>query len=108
VQVYASTPGSSVPAPRTRLVAFERVENIQPGQKVVVELTVAPESHAVVIPAESVYTEQLQVEAGALVLSVGGAQPGTGTAPSDNCAHMTVQVADTSMLHLCGAPPPPS
>jgi hypothetical protein len=40
VQVYASLPDATVPAPRVRLVAFQRVRAIAVGASVVVTLTV--------------------------------------------------------------------
>merc|ERR1712190_256519 len=55
VQVYASVPNATVPAPKIRLVAFQRVRDIAPGNSKVVELTIEPESHAVVYPSNSPY-----------------------------------------------------
>jgi beta-glucosidase len=74
VQVYASLPDATVPTPRLRLVAFQRVRDIAPGQGVVVTLTVRPDSHAVVLDGSSVYDADVAVQAGRLVLSVGGGQ----------------------------------
>jgi beta-glucosidase len=95
VEVYVATPKSTVPSPRIRLAAFERVRAIPPGKSVVVELTVTPDAHAVVIPAASVYTEQLKVEIGPLEVHVGGSQPADGTLTA------TVDIKDSSMLRQC-------
>jgi len=97
VQVYVSTPESSEPSPRIRLAAFKRVKDIQPGQSVDVDLVIAPEMHSVVIPAESVYVEQLKVEAGNFKVYVGGSQP------DDDANWSVVSVAVSSMLHSCNA-----
>ena len=97
VQVYARVPDATVPAPAIRLVAFDRVRAIAPGATATVELVVAPESHAVVYPvADSVYVERRAVEKGALVLSVGGSQPGRGATLA-----ATVAVASTTLLADC-------
>ena len=97
VQVYASVPNSTVPAPRTRLVAFERVRDIAPGASVHLKLIVQPDAHAVVYPSSSVYEPQLAVERGPLVWSVGGSQ--------DSALRAIVQVPSTTMLlnHRCEA-----
>jgi beta-glucosidase len=97
VQVYVSTPESTEPSPRIRLAAFKRVKNIQPGQSVNVDLVIAPESHSVVIPAESVYIEQLKVEAGNFKVYVGGSQP------EDDAAWSVVSITGSSMMHACNA-----
>ena len=97
VQVYARVPDATVPAPAIRLVAFDRVRAIAPGATATVELVVAPESHAVVYPvADSVYIERRAIEKGALVLSVGGSQPGRGATLA-----ATVAVASTTLLADC-------
>ena len=44
VQVYASLPDATVPAPRVRLVAFQRVRAIAAGASVAVTLTVRKRS----------------------------------------------------------------
>jgi len=97
VQVYVSTPDSTEPSPRIRLAAFKRVKDIQPGQSVVVDLIIAPESHSVVIPAESVYVEQRKVEAGNLKVYVGGSQP------DDHDIWSLVSISESSMIHSCNA-----
>jgi beta-glucosidase len=74
VQVYAALPDATVPTPRVRLVAFQRVRDIVPGQSVVVTLIVRPDSHAVVLEGSSVYDADVAVQAGRLALSVGGGQ----------------------------------
>ena len=99
VQVYAATPNASVPAPRTRLVAFARARDIAPGEARTVTLTVRPASHAVVHPRADVYAEPRAIEAGPLVLSVGGAQP-TGAA-DDPTVSATVDIDATAELATC-------
>jgi beta-glucosidase len=78
VQVYASVPNATVPAPSIRLVAFKRLRSIAPGSHVRVELTIEPDSHAVVYESSSPYHGNLQVEAGPLELYIGGSQPADG------------------------------
>ena len=57
VQVYASLPDATVPAPRVRLVAFQRVRAIAAGASVAVTLTVTPDTHAVVLDgAQNIHT----------------------------------------------------
>lgn len=97
VQVYVSTPESTEPSPRIRLAAFKRVKNIKPGQTIHVNLVIAPEMHSVVIPAESVYVEQLKVEAGTLKVYVGGSQP------EDDAVWSHVSIINSSMIHSCNA-----
>jgi len=98
VQVFASVPNATVPAPITRLVAFKRVKEIAPGTSIRVELTVTPESHAVVYDSSSVYVPNLQVEAGLLELSVGGSQAIDGASLS-----ASVAIARTKPLVACDA-----
>jgi len=109
VQLYVATPDSSVPSPRIRLAAFERLAAIPPGRSVTVTLTVDPSSHAVVIPpdpsdpAASVYTDSRRVEAGTLEIYVGGSQP----KPSGGTLFATTTITTSSMLRGergCGAP----
>jgi beta-glucosidase len=95
VQVYASVPNATVPAPSIRLVAFQRVRDIAPGTEVVVKLAVEPESHAVVYPSMSPYEANLTIEAGPLHLSVGGSQPGPDTVKT------VVSVCATAALQSC-------
>ena len=105
VQLYVATPNSSVPSPRLRLAAFERVAAIQPGRSVTVTLSVAPSAHAVVMPPDptdpssSVYTDSRHVEAGQLEIYVGGSQP----KPSGGTLHATTTITTSSMLRGCGA-----
>jgi len=100
VQVYVKTPDSTVPSPQIRLAAFDRLTNIAPGESRTVELTLTPESHAVVYPnADSVYVEQTAVESGALEVYVGGAQPDDdGT---NGVLSASVSISDTTMLKAC-------
>jgi len=93
VQVYASVPDATVPAPRIRLVAFERVRDVPPGKTVEVKLTVTPGSHAVVLEGgRSVYDAHSVVQRGRLQLFVGGSQPGKGR----GCLNATVSVTNTA------------
>lgn len=96
VQVYASVPDATVPAPITRLVAFKRVRDVEPGQSVQIELVVTPESHAVVYDSSSPYEPNLQVEAGLLQLFVGGSQPVDG-----HSVTASVVIPRTKSLMLC-------
>lgn len=75
VQAYLQTPDASVPAPRVRLAAFERV-HVGKGESVVVNLVVTPESLSVVLPNPAdVYKDTRQIESGKVTLHVGGGQP---------------------------------
>jgi len=95
VQVYVSVPDSQTPAPRIRLVAFERVKDIQPGTSMRVDLKITPESHAVVLDSSQTYSPQIAIEAGRLHISVGGSQPGPDTVQA------TVNVKNTSLVSKC-------
>eukprot|EP00760_Papus_ankaliazontas_P001104 PhM_4_TR10387/c0_g1_i1/m.31063/K05349/bglX; beta-glucosidase len=80
VQVYVSTPDATVPAPNTRLAAFNRVANIQPRQRRTVRFTVEPRHHSVVMDANvPALNAQRIVEAGRLEITVGG--PGGNQLP---------------------------
>ena len=79
VQVYAKQPEASVPVPRVRLVAFERV-SIAAGATATVKLSVEPETHAAVLDNDSdddIYDgrEAVVVEKGVVQIFVGGGQP---------------------------------
>jgi len=100
VQVYASVPNATVPAPTVRLVAFQRVRSLPPLTHVVVKLTIEPESHAVVLPSSSPYQPNLQVESGPLLLFVGGSQPTDGSS-----LEATVTVTQTAALDSCVSSP---
>jgi beta-glucosidase len=97
-QVYASVPNAKVPAPNVRLVAFQRIRDIAPGAAVVVKFSIQPESYAVVYPTESPYHANLMVEAGLLLLDVGGSQR------SDYTVQAQVQVSRTESLASCAQP----
>lgn len=71
VLLFARTRDASVPSPRIRLVAFQRVRNIAPGTSVTVDLLVQPAFHAVVAETESPYTPIVKVETGKLELILG-------------------------------------
>ncbi|KAJ1456285.1 glycoside hydrolase superfamily [Pelagophyceae sp. CCMP2097] len=92
VQVYVQSPNSTVPAPRIRLAALERIADIKPGETRTVSFTLAPETHSVrrvqqarftppffymYADGPSVYVERRFVEAGPLLVHVGGSQPDT-------------------------------
>lgn len=98
VQVYASVPNATVPAPTIRLVAFRKVRSIAPSRSAIVKLTIEPESHAVVLPSSSPYKPNLQVEAGHLQLFVGGSQPGDGPV-----LEALVMVKSSASLDSCAA-----
>jgi beta-glucosidase len=96
---YAWLPDATVPAPRIRLVAFERVRAIAPGKSLAVALTVRPESHAVVLEGgPSVYDADVAVQSGRLLLSVGGGQP---TGAGGGTLSATVAVPKSSLLRNC-------
>ena len=78
IQVYAKQPDATVPVPRVRLVAFERVF-VAAGSSATVELAVVPETHTAVLDNsfEEIYygRDAVVVEKGGLQLFVGGWQP---------------------------------
>jgi hypothetical protein len=100
VQVYARQLEATVPVPNIRLVAFERVP-IRAGKTVVVELTVAPDSHVAVINNSfaDIYSgeDSVVVEKGRFELWVGGWQPSKG----DEQGWGGVQVASTATIASC-------
>ena len=99
VQVYAMLPDATVPVPRIRLVAFQRVRAIPPGNRVVVALQVRPDSHAVVLDnGPSVYNADIAVQAGRLVLFVGGEQPDRH---GGGAMSAVVAVSNSSLLRGC-------
>ena len=74
--LWCPLPDATVPAPRVRLVAYQRVRAIAPSESVLITLTVRPDSHAVVLDdGSSVYVADVVVQGGRLHLSVGGGQP---------------------------------
>ena len=81
VQAYLKQINASVPVPRLRLAAFERVF-VPRGKSVVVQLSATPETHSAVLDNgfEDIYSgkDSVVVEAGELRLYVGGGQPGFG------------------------------
>jgi beta-glucosidase len=101
VEGDAQVPDATVPAPRIRLVAFERIRDVPPGKSVEVKLTVTPASHAVVLDnGHSVYDAHTVVQAGRLQLFVGGAQPGLGR----GCLNATVAVKNSEIVKKCSKP----
>jgi beta-glucosidase len=109
VQVYAKQPNASVPVPRVRLGAFERIF-VPAGQQVSVSLSIVPESHVAILDNsfESIYDgrQAVVVEKGALELFVGGGQPefvrhndGSG---SGSVMSVDVTVTATATVVSCG------
>ncbi len=98
VQAYLKHINASVPVPRLRLAAFERVF-VPAGKSVVVQLSVTPETHVAVLDNgfEDIYSgkDSVVVEAGELQLYVGGSQPGFGSAVVDSDSD-----GDEKELHL--------
>jgi beta-glucosidase len=79
VQAYVTTPHASVPAPRLRLVDFERVRNLAPGAgPVTVRMLLTPQYLSVVREEglDNFWRPSIEVEAGQFVVHVGGGQPG--------------------------------
>jgi beta-glucosidase len=75
VQVYIKTPDAPVPAPRVRLVAFERVF-VPAKSAVTVNLVVTPDAYAFVTPNPAdIYKDTRTVGPGSISLYVGGGQP---------------------------------
>jgi len=75
VQAYLKTPNAAEPAPRVRLVAFDRVF-VPAGKTVTVSLTVSPDMYSLVDPNPTdIYKDTRSVSAGTLALHVGGGQP---------------------------------
>lgn len=72
VQVYLNQPSASMPVPRIRLAAFERVYQIAPGTTRTVTLAVWPEWHSVVGNSDNVYAGHQVVEKGTFNIFVGG------------------------------------
>ena len=94
----ASLPDATVPAPRVRLVAYQRVRAIAPSESVLITLTVRPDSHAVVLDdGSSVYVADVVVQGGRLHLSVGGGQP----SPHGRTVSATVAVSTSSLVRSC-------
>jgi beta-glucosidase len=79
-QLYAATPNASVPAPTLRLADFQRV-HIPAGETKTVSLVLDPRSHSVVMEnvpgwSSKFWQPTVVVEAGEVLLHVGGGQPG--------------------------------
>ena len=93
VQLYVSTPNSSVPAPRVRLADFQRA-HIKAGTKMTVSLVVAPKWHSVVLEnvggwATKFWAPSIVVEAGSFGVHVGGGQPNVTVGVVDATVHVT-------------------
>ena len=98
--LFAKTPKSSVPSPRIRLVAFQRVRNIAPKASVPVELRAEPSFHSVVVETSDPYRPTVQVEAGPLLLYLGPTWLGRGEV-ADPTPDATVTIASTKVLDEC-------
>ena len=102
VQVFTRQPHASVPVPHTRLAAFARV-HLKAGASQVVQLTLTPETRAVVRHGEAtgdaVYGASASqwVESGDLVLFAGGGQPDH----YEGRLSATVQVTGEAALATC-------
>ena len=78
--MLAGQPEATVPVPKLRLAAFERI-HLKAGESRIITLSVLPETHAVVrdgeASGEGMYAASASqfVEKGALQLFVGGGQP---------------------------------
>ncbi len=81
VQLYIKQPNASVPVPKVRLAAFDRVF-VKAGQTIAVTLQISPDTHIIVRDdgqTASIYeagSTAVFVEPGPLEVHVGGGQPG--------------------------------
>jgi beta-glucosidase len=102
LQLYTKQPEATVPVPKLRLAAFERV-HLKAGMSRVVNLSVLPETHAVVrdgeASGEATYAASASqfVETGALQLFVGGGQPDY----FQGHVSATVQIKGEAALSTC-------
>ena len=103
--MYGKQPDASVPVPRVRLVAFERVF-VAAGKSVSVELSIVPETHTAVLDNsfEEIYDgrEAVVVEKGALQLFVGGRQPDFPASGGSSVLSGNVTVTATATVVSCG------
>jgi beta-glucosidase len=95
-QVYAKQPDATVPVPRIRLVAFERV-HIKAGQEQIVSFSIQPSRHIAVRDSKDIYHGEVWIEKGRLELYVGGGQPDYAA----GVLSTTVVVADDRALSSC-------
>ena len=117
MQVYLKQPDATVPAPRVRLGAFERIKHLAPGASIAVKLSVPPEARAVVhggeATGEAVYAASAGVtlEKGRLEIFVGGGQPdffkgrlpATSSQQEEPAAGLKPMPAASSRLPRCHA-----
>ncbi|EOD11024.1 hypothetical protein EMIHUDRAFT_248116 [Emiliania huxleyi CCMP1516] len=105
VQVYLKQPDATVPAPRVRLGAFERIKRLAPGASIAVKLSVPPEARAVVhggeATGEAVFAASAGVtlEKGRLEIFVGGGQPDF----FKGRLAATTSIVDTKRASACAA-----
>mmetsp|Transcript_25328 Transcript_25328/g.84359 ORF Transcript_25328/g.84359 Transcript_25328/m.84359 type:complete len:316 (-) Transcript_25328:173-1120(-) len=105
VQVYLKQPDATVPAPRVRLGAFERIKRLAPGASIAVKLSVPPEARAVVhggeATGEAVFAASAGVtlEKGRLEIFVGGGQPDF----FKGRLAVTTSIVDTKRASACAA-----
>ena len=97
VQLYVQQVKTSVPAPAIRLADFQRTRALAPGESRVISLRVSPEYRSVVHASSDAYADARFVEAGTVVVHVGGGQPGftSGTLSA------TVAVTGSAPLAAC-------
>ena len=105
-QLYLRQPDATVPTPLVRLAAFQRV-HILSGKSQTVNLSILPETHAVVLngdaSGDAIYAAPVNqtVQAGRLELFAGGGQPSY----YEGSVSATVNVIDTAPLHQCEEAP---
>ena len=93
VQAYTKQPNATVAAPAVRLAAFARV-HVAAGATVTVAMQLLPETRAVVrngdAVGDAVYAASVDqvVEAGSLLVFVGGGQPGHYDGVVEAVAHI--------------------
>ena len=102
IQVYLQQVNATVPAPLIRLVGFQRV-TIAAGASVTESFSIDPAYRSVVMDEgfDNIWTPTRLIEAGELIISVGGGQP--GFAPFNGFTQ-TVQVMSQANLDDCEKP----
>jgi beta-glucosidase len=101
VQVYVRTPNASVPAPRVRLVAFQRVHLRAGAPPTAISLTIKPAFRSVVLDnaRDNFWQPTRLVEAGIIDVSVGGGQPDF----YEGALTTHVQITSSANLDHCSA-----
>ena len=98
VMVFLATPNATVPSPRIRLAAFDRLQAVPAhGGRRTVALSIKPEWHAVVKDNGAAYHPDLLIEAGSVELWVAPTPPTFSATPNT-----TVLVTGDSALKSCG------